>query len=192
MCTTLLNIFLLLFIVQHTMEKLNTINMWADVSHEMVPSTCKVICGVLCVHIKECFELLEWVDILEGGRGWMDDREKVKWVLESVKRCLSVHSAAIIYQMGPLIFLSLSFAKFTLQIIVSSILLCPNVMEMDTSMLSSPSFIHVQVKEAHMKILHQLHRCWVSIHNEGRFNALKGRPSKKSIGLVLCIFIYLF
>jgi len=53
------------------MEKLNAvIDAWADTSREMVLSARKLIDDVLCVRAKECFEIGEWVEILEsdGGR----------------------------------------------------------------------------------------------------------------------------
>ena len=69
--TTPLNIFPLLFAAQHAMEKLNAvIDTWADTSREMVLSARKLIDDVLCVRAEECFEMGEWVEILEsdGGR----------------------------------------------------------------------------------------------------------------------------
>ena len=97
--TTPLNIFPLLFAAQHAMDKLNAvIDAWADTSREMVLAARRVIDDVLCARAEECFELPEWVEILEGDGTRFDDGEKVKWVLESLKRGLTDRSAAMVYQ----------------------------------------------------------------------------------------------
>src|ERR1700691_1797096 len=76
--TTPLNIFPLLFTAQHAMEKLNAvIDTWADTSREMVLSARKLIDDVLCVRAEECFEMGEWVKILESDGGRFEDGEKV-------------------------------------------------------------------------------------------------------------------
>jgi hypothetical protein len=97
--TTPLNIFPLLFAAQHAMEKLNAvIDAWADTSREMVLSARKVIDDVLCVRAEECFEMGEWVEILESDGGQFEDGEKMGWVMDSVRRGLGEKSAAIVYQ----------------------------------------------------------------------------------------------
>jgi hypothetical protein len=99
--TTPLNIFPLLFAAQHAMEKLNAvIDAWADTSREMVLSARKVIDDVLCVRAEECFEIEEWVEILESDGGRFEDGEKVGWVMDSVRRGLSERSAGMVYQVG--------------------------------------------------------------------------------------------
>jgi hypothetical protein len=88
--TTPLNIFPLLFAAQHAMEKLNAvIDAWADTSREMVLSARKLIDDVLCARTEECFEVGEWVEILESDGGWFEDGKKVGWVMDSVRRGLS-------------------------------------------------------------------------------------------------------
>ena len=97
--TTPLNIFPLLFAAQHAMEKLNAvIDAWADTSREMILSARKVIDEVLCVRAEECFERAEWVEILEGDGDGFGDGEKVKWVMEAVRRGLNDRCAGMVYQ----------------------------------------------------------------------------------------------
>jgi hypothetical protein len=52
----------------------------------MILSARKVIDEILCVRSEECFERKEWVEILEGDGVGFNDAEKVKWVMESVRR----------------------------------------------------------------------------------------------------------
>jgi len=132
------------------MDKLNAVvNAWADTSREMVLSWRKV-------RAEECFERPEWVEILESDGDRFEDAEKVKWVMDSVRRGLNERCAAIVYQ-----------------IIVSSILL-PHATESGAPMLSSTSSIRVQVEEARMDILCWLRKRWIGVKMEGGFNALEG------------------
>ena len=62
------------------------IDAWADTAREMILSARKVIDEILCVRSEECFERKEWVEILEGDGVGFNDAEKVKWVMESVRR----------------------------------------------------------------------------------------------------------
>ena len=61
------------------------IDAWVDTSRKMVLSARKLINDVLCVRAEECFEMGEWVDILESDGGRFEDGEKVGWVMDSVR-----------------------------------------------------------------------------------------------------------
>ena len=103
--TTPLNIFALIFAAQHAMDRLNrVIDAWADISREMILSARKVIDEVLCTRAEECFEGADWVEILEGDGGGFEDKERVGWVMESLKRGLSDRCAAMVYQVCLFIF----------------------------------------------------------------------------------------
>ena len=118
---------------------------------------------MLCVRADECFGCRSGLTSSRatGASLTTGRRSSGCW---RVSRGLSERRAAIVYQAGPL-FPSLSLAKLTLQIIVSSILLRPHATEIDTTMLYSTSSIRVQVEEARMEILR-----WVGVRNEGGFN----------------------
>jgi hypothetical protein len=97
--TTPLNIFSLLFAAQHAMEKLNAvIDAWADTSREMILNARKAMDEALCMRAEECFERAEWVEIMESDGGRFEDSEKVKWVMDSVRRGLNEKCAAMVYQ----------------------------------------------------------------------------------------------
>src|ERR1700735_1477873 len=125
------------------MEKLNAvIDTWADTSRKMVLSARKLINDMLCVRAEECFEMGEWVEILESDGGWFEDGKKVGWVMDSVRRGLSERGGGIVYQVCFLLPIILAVPLMALQVI-SSILLRPHTTDMDATMLSSTSTIHV-------------------------------------------------
>jgi len=71
-------------------------------------------------------------------------------------------------------------AGITYQVIVSSILR-PHTTDTDATMLSSTSTI-VQVEEARVDIPRWLHKGWVGVRQEGRFNTLEGWAVKEISG----------
>ena len=53
---------------------------------------------MLCTRAEGCFEGADWVEILDGDGSGFEDKERVGWVTESLKRGLSNRRAAMVYQ----------------------------------------------------------------------------------------------
>ncbi|KAF7970942.1 hypothetical protein HWV62_22596 [Athelia sp. TMB] len=148
------------------MEKLNVvIDAWADVSREMVLAARKVIDDALCMKAEECFEMPEWLELMESDGARFEDEEQVGLVMDAVKRGLSEQSAGMVYQ-----------------VLVSSILLRPHITERDSTMLSSTSRIREQVEAVRMEVLKWLRKRWVGVRQEGGFNDLEGWAIKEISG----------
>lgn len=66
----------------------------------MALSVAKVIDDVLCVRSEEYLERVEWVEISEGDRAGFEDAEKVRCVMESVRKGLNERCAGMVYEVS--------------------------------------------------------------------------------------------
>ncbi|CAL1699854.1 unnamed protein product [Somion occarium] len=161
--TTPLNIFPLLFASHTALKKLeNVVEPWADISKEMVLTARKTIDDVLATQAAECFEQVEWLEIMEGDGSRFEDGEHVEWTMESLRRGMNEKNGAGLYQ-----------------VLVDAILVRSNPSDPEQPLLSSTSHVRVQVEQARMDVVRWLRRRWINIRQEGGFEGLHGWALKE-------------
>ncbi|KAH7886811.1 hypothetical protein F5I97DRAFT_1808109 [Phlebopus sp. FC_14] len=161
--TTPANVFSLLFAAQHGLRKLDAaIDAWADVSREMILAARKTIDECIVRESESCFEAREWVEVLEGDGVGFEDKERVGWVLEALKRGMGERWAGEVYQT-----------------LVSSILLRPHPTDTESTLLPQNSPLRALVEDARLDLLRWIRKRWVGIRQEGGFDALEGWAVKE-------------
>ena len=97
--TTPMNIFPLLFALQHALKKPEAIiDAWAGVTRESLLTARQTVDIVLTSKAEGCFEQREWPDVLESDGIGFEDKDGANEVMASIKRGLSDKNAASVYQ----------------------------------------------------------------------------------------------
>ena len=168
--TTAMNIFPLLFAMQHALKKIDTIiDAWAGVVRESLLAARRNIDSVLASRAEECFEQREWLDVLESDGIGFEDKDRVNEVMASIKRGLSDKNAASVYQVYSTHYHLKLLLTLVHKVIVSSILLRPHG---ESTMLAPTSHIRVEVEETRMDIIRWMRKRWMAIRNESGFDNL--------------------
>ena len=81
-----MNIFPLLFALQHALKKPDAIDdAWAGVVRESLLTARQTIDSVLASKAKECFEQREWPDVLESDGIRFEDKDRANKVMALIK-----------------------------------------------------------------------------------------------------------
>ncbi len=101
------NIIPLLFAANTALQRLETPGSndqpWTDATREIVTQARKKVDDVLVSQCEEVFEQEEWLSILERDGAQFNDGDKVRWVMDSVRRGLNHTNAGLLYQVCALI-----------------------------------------------------------------------------------------
>ncbi|KAF9512903.1 hypothetical protein BS47DRAFT_1393787 [Hydnum rufescens UP504] len=167
--TTPQNLFPLLFAAESALAKVESPGIrdqpWADMLKDLIVQARKKMDDVLCSQCEDVFEQEEWLAILENDGVRFDDGDKVRWVMDSLRRGLGDTNAGIVYQT-----------------LVSSVLLRPHPTSASVhaaTLLSSTSPIRSQVERARLDILRWLRKRWVGVRLANGFNSLDGWALKE-------------
>lgn len=103
--TTPQNLFPLLFAAESALAKVESPGIrdqpWAEMLKELITQARKKMDDVLCSRCEVVFEQEEWLAILENDGIHFDDGDKVRWVMDSLRRGLGDTNAGIVYQVCP-------------------------------------------------------------------------------------------
>jgi hypothetical protein len=97
------NAFALLFAANHALDRLAPVpDPWADTARDAITAGRKTVDRVLCDEAEQCFEQLDWLQIMDADGVRFEDHSRVVWVMEAVQRGLSDKNAAGVYQVRSL------------------------------------------------------------------------------------------
>ena len=104
MRATIQNIIPLLFAANTALQRLETPGSndqpWSDATREIITQARKKIDDVLVSQCEEVFEQEEWLSILERDGVQFNDADKVRWVMDSIRRGLNDTNAGLLYQVS--------------------------------------------------------------------------------------------
>lgn len=98
------NVFNLLYAAHRAFIRLDSSERDKDkerdltVVRELVLLARSKVDSVLCTEAEACFEQPEWLSVLDADGSRFEDGEKVEWVMDAVRRGLTVQNAGIVYQ----------------------------------------------------------------------------------------------
>ncbi|KAF8508576.1 hypothetical protein BU17DRAFT_56655 [Hysterangium stoloniferum] len=133
-----------------------------SVVRDMVLAVRGRVDAVLCAEAEMCFEQSEWLSVMDADGSRFEDGEKVEWIMDAVRRGLTVQNAAKMYQT-----------------LVSSILLRPHPHDPNETLLSHTSGIRLQVETTRMDVVKWMRTRWLAVQQEGGFEELDGWALKE-------------
>lgn len=157
----------LLFASQAGLDKIKkVVEPWGDVVRSALQKARDGIEDTLAHESQQVFDARDWSDIMEGDGVRFEDGERVELVLSSLLDGMKSRGNS-------------KYAALIYQALVSSILLRPHPTESDQAMLSSTSYIRVQVEQARMDVLTFLRKRWLAVKQEGGFDDMEGWAVKE-------------